>query len=146
MRTEIYEFGSENYEELRDIWEKSVRATHDFLEEKDILDIKEKIFTYFSYVDIFGMKNEEGKITGFIGLSEDKIEMLFVAPEYFGKSIGKKLVSFAVKDMGIYLVDVNEQNPKAFEFYKKIGAVIVSRDETDSEGNPFPILHLEFRA
>ena len=48
--------------------------------------------------------------------------------------------------MGIYLVDVNEQNPKAFEFYKKMGAVIVSRDETDSEGNPFPILHLEFRA
>lgn len=146
MRTEIYEFGSENYEELREIWEKSVRATHNFLEEKDILNIKEKIFTYFSYVEIFGMKNEEGKIAGFTGLSEDKIEMLFVDPEYFGKSIGKKLVSFAVKDMGIYLVDVNEQNPGAFEFYKKMGAVIVSRDETDSEGNPFPILHLEFRA
>ncbi len=144
MRIEIYEFGKENYAELRDIWEKSVRATHNFLTEKDILSIKEKIFTYFDYVEIFGMKNEEGKITGFIGVSDEKIEMLFVAPEYFGKSIGKNLLNFAKKDLQAKYVDVNEQNPGAFEFYKKMGAVLISRDEFDSEGNPFPILHLQF--
>lgn len=144
MRIEIYEFGKENYAELRDIWEKSVRATHNFLTEKDILSIKEKIFTYFDYVEIFGMKNEEGKITGFIGVSDEKIQMLFVAPEYFGKAIGKNLLNFAKKDLQAKYVDVNEQNPGAFEFYKKMGAVLISRDEFDSEGNPFPILHLEF--
>lgn len=144
MRIEIYEFDKENYKELRDVWEKSVRASHDFLKEDDIQKIKEKIFTYFEYVNIFGMKDEKGKITGFIGLSEEKIEMLFVLPEHFGEKIGKYLVNFAIKDMNIYYVDVNEQNPKAYEFYKKMGATLVSRDETDNEGNPFPVLHLRF--
>ncbi len=144
MRIEIFEFDRENYEELRDIWEKSVRATHNFLQEKDIQDIKEKIFEYFTYVNIFGMKNEKGNITGFIGTAEEKIEMLFVDPEYFGQKIGKNLVSFAVKDMKACFVDVNEQNTGAYEFYKKMGAVMISRDEFDSEGKQFPILHLKF--
>lgn len=144
MRTEIYEFDKEDYEELREVWEKSVRATHDFLQEKDIQNIKEKLFMYFEYVDIFGMKDEKGKITGFIGMSEDKIEMLFVSPEHFGETIGKRLVKFAVRDMKVSYVDVNEQNTGGYEFYKKLGASFVSRDKLDSDGNPFPIIHLKF--
>lgn len=144
MRIEIFEFDKENYEELRDVWEKSVRATHHFLQEKDIQNIKEKIFEYFACVDIFGMKNQKGDITGFIGIADGKIEMLFINPEYFGQKIGKNFVSFAVKDMQSFFVDVNEQNTGAYEFYKKMGAVVISRDEFDSEGNPFPILHLKF--
>lgn len=144
MRIEIFEFDKENYKELRNVWEKSVRATHHFLQEKDIQNIKEKIFDYFSCVDIFGMKNKKGNITGFIGIADGKIEMLFVDPEYFGQKIGKNLVSFAIKDMQSFFVDVNEQNTRAYEFYKKMGAVVISRDELDNEGNPFPILHLKF--
>lgn len=144
MRTEIYEFDRENYEELKNVWEKSVRATHDFLKEEDFNNIKEHICEYFSYVEIFGMKDEKGSIAGFIGLSENKIEMLFVAPEYFGKKIGKSLVSFAIKDMGALYVDVNEENKGAYEFYKKMGAKFTGKDEFDGEGKPYPILHLKF--
>jgi putative acetyltransferase len=42
-------------------------------------------------------------------------------------------------------VDVNEQNPDAITFYLKYGFKIISRSETDSEGNPYPILHLKLK-
>ena len=45
-----------------------------------------------------------------MGLSNDKIEMLFVDPNEQGKGYGKVLVNYAVKDRHIYLVDVNEDN------------------------------------
>ena len=40
-------------------------------------------------------------------------------------------------------VDVNEQNEKALQFYLHLGFQIIGRDETDSMGKPFPILHLQ---
>ena len=40
-------------------------------------------------------------------------------------------------------VDVNEQNEKALQFYLHLGFQVISRDETDSMGKPFPILHLQ---
>ena len=146
MENKIFEFGKENYEELRDVWEKSVRATHNFLSERDIENIKEKIYYYFENVKIFGMRDENEKIIGFIGISEDKIEMLFVDPKYFKKSIGSKLLKFIVEKMNIFLVDVNEQNKGALEFYKKMGFEVISRDEFDDMGNPFPILHLKLKS
>ena len=40
-------------------------------------------------------------------------------------------------------VDVNEQNEKALQFYLHLGFQVIGRDETDSMGKPFPILHLQ---
>lgn len=42
-------------------------------------------------------------------------------------------------------VDVNEQNPNATAFYLKHGFEMISRSKTDSEGNPYPILHLQLK-
>lgn len=54
------------------------------------------------------------------------------------------LIEFA-KKRGCRLVDVNEQNPDALSFYRKRGFSVISRDETDESGRPFPILHLELK-
>jgi putative acetyltransferase len=40
------------------------------------------------------------------------------------------------------ILDVNEQNPPAAGFYARQGFVVVGRSETDGEGRPFPLLHL----
>ena len=69
--------------------------------------------------------------------------MLFVDPEYFGKSLGKTLIKYAMENGDIDEVDVNEQNDKAFKFYLHMGFEVISRDELDSMGNPFPILHMK---
>ena len=68
--------------------------------------------------------------------------MLFVDSNSMGKGLGSKLLDFA-KSLGADSVDVNEQNPKALGFYQANGFHIVSRDEFDGDGRPYPILHLK---
>ena len=94
----------------------------------------------FLSVELFGVESAAG-LVAFIGFSGNKIEMLFVASAYQGSGIGSRLIAFA-KERGMRFVDVNEQNPDALDFYKKHGFKLVSRDECDDAGRPFPILHL----
>ena len=126
---------------LAGIWERSVRATHDFLTENDIESIRQALIPdYFPNVDIYGL-SVGGSIVGFIGLSGNKIEMLFIDADKMGFGYGSTLMAFAM-NRGATLVDVNEQNADALEFYKSKGFKIIRRDETDEAGRPFPILHL----
>lgn len=130
-----------DYAILAGIWERSVRATHDFLTENDIESIRQALIPdYFPNVDIYGL-SVGGSIVGFIGLSGNKIEMLFVDADKIGFGYGSALMTFAL-NRGATSVDVNEQNPAALEFYKSKGFKIIRRDETDEAGRPFPILHL----
>jgi hypothetical protein len=40
------------------------------------------------------------------------------------------------------VLDVNEQNPEATRFYEAMGFVVVDRSELDTQGQPFPLLHM----
>lgn len=132
-----------DFSEVADLWEASVRATHHFLKEEDIQFFKPLILNEFlSSVSLFGIRNQERKILGFIGTDANKIEMLFIHPDARGKGIGKRLLMYAIQVLQATEVDVNEQNPQAVGFYLHEGFVVASRSEIDSLGNPFPILHL----
>lgn len=125
------------------IWEAAVRATHHFLQESDIQLLKPLLETqYFPQVELFCARNDQGEISGFMGLAGKQVEMLFVAPEQHGRGIGKALMQHAVA-RGADTVDVNEQNPAALGFYQKLGFTIVDRSPLDGAGRPFPILHLQ---
>lgn len=132
---------------LIDIWERSVRATHKFLSNNDILYFRERILEqYFDLVDLYYLHLQEyDAIAGFLGLSEGKIEMLFIDPRHFRKGYGKLLVEFAIDEKNVTKVDVNEDNPEALKFYEKVGFKVVNRLEKDSEGKDFPILQMELR-
>lgn len=133
-----------DYPKLIEIWESSVRATHDFLPEGNICELKPLILNYyFDAVVIFCVK-KEGVLTSFIGVADGNIEMLFVDPVAFGQGVGKQLISHAIDQLGANKVDVNEQNPNAIGFYKKMGFVPVGRSETDGQGNPFPLIHMQY--
>lgn len=92
-------------------------------------------------VKLYCIRNE-GRIKGFLGLSDDKIEMLFIDPEFRGKGIGSQLLKFAIYDLGYSQVDVNEQNTEALAFYKRYGFEVVGRTEKDATGRDYPILNL----
>ena len=129
--------------ELVEVWEASVRSTHRFLTEKDIRFFKPLIRNkYIPVVELYTIRNGQNRIAAFMGLSDELIEMLFVHPEEQGKGYGKLLIEFVIHHKQIFKVDVNEQNEKATSFYLNRGFDIVGRDETDPNGNPFPILHL----
>ncbi len=83
-----------DYPALSDLWEASVRATHHFLPETEILALKPLILEhYFDAVTLHSARTEEGQITGFSGVYEGKLEMLFVAPEARGSGVGRLLVA-----------------------------------------------------
>lgn len=132
------------FPEVVDVWEASVRATHDFLKEEDIVYFKPLILhEYLKVVDLRCVKNDKQKIIGFLGVAEEKIEMLFIHPDARGKGIGKILVDYALQKMNVSKVDVNEQNKQAVGFYEHMGFKTIQRSELDSLGMPYPILHME---
>lgn len=133
-----------DYPELVEVWEASVRATHDFLKEEDIAFLRPLILEqYFDVVELRCVKDERGEILGFCGVAERKLEMLFVSPESRGRGIGSSLCNYAVKKLHVTDVDVNEQNPQAIGFYEHIGFRITGRSPVDGQGKPFPLLHMK---
>ena len=127
---------------LIDIWERSVRATHNFLPDAEIDNLKPLILNEYFHFVLLHKYVQHGQIVGFIGTSNDTIEMLFINPEFRGKGVGRVLTNFAVKDLKIKKVDVNEQNFQAIGFYEKLGFKVIGRSELDGQNKPYPILHL----
>ena len=91
-------------------------------------------------MDLYAI-DADGVYAGFIGLRENKIEMLFIDSKWQGRGFGTKLIEFARRN-GATLVDVNEQNVSALKFYQNQGFRIISRDDTDDAGRPYPILYM----
>lgn len=130
--------------ELLNVWEASASATHDFLTAEDIGAIKLEVQQAFDALkEITCVVSDDGCICGFMGIDGNKIEMLFIHPRHRACGLGKKLVAYGVEKFKISLVDVNEQNIQALEFYKHLGFRVIGRSELDSSGRPFPILHME---
>jgi putative acetyltransferase len=134
-----------DYPEIIDVWEQSVRATHHFLPEEYLQQIKTLLPSIFPAVPIFIAKTDN-KITGFLGVAEKKIEMLFIHPGSRGKGIGKQLTEFAIHELQANKVDVNEQNEQATGFYQRMGFVVTGREEKDGLGKPYPLLLMELRS
>lgn len=130
--------------ELVNVWERSVRATHHFLSENNILGYKPFVKEGLLGIEkLMCVEDEDGKAEAFMGVENKKIEMLFVDPESFGKGIGGALTNYAINTLGSEYVDANEQNENAVKFYEHMGFKVVSRSELDESGNPFPILNMK---
>lgn len=143
MRYTVSAVETTDYPEVVAVWEASVRATHDFLTEADIQFYKPLIMQeYLQAVTLFCVKDETAKILGFIGVAEQKVEMLFLDPAARGKGIGRDLIKYVIEQENVNAVDVNEQNTQAVGFYKHMGFSITGRSATDGMGKQFPILFM----
>lgn len=136
-----------DFAELTNVWEASVRATHDFLPDSYIELLRGLVLEqYLDTVMLICCKDPASKrITGFAGVAAGKVEMLFIHPDYRGLGIGKCLLMFAINELNAERLDVNEQNLQAVGFYLKQGFVAVGRCEKDGMGQPYPLLHLRYK-
>ncbi|GAA4450957.1 GNAT family N-acetyltransferase [Nibrella saemangeumensis] len=143
MQIEIHPYNETYREPIISVWEKSVRATHDFLTPDDIAFYKKLVseidFRAFSVYCLTSSQN----VLGFLGVLDNKIEMLFVDPAYIGQGLGRTLMLFALDNLHADKVDVNEENTKAIAFYTKFGFIPYERLEKDSEGKDHPILKMK---
>lgn len=130
---------------LVELWERSVRATHDFLSDADIAGLRPLVGEALagSGLDVWVLTDAADRPIGFLGLAGDDVAALFVDADARGRGVGRRLVEHAQALRGGALtVDVNEQNPAAVGFYKTLGFTVTGRSPLDGDGRPFPLLHM----
>lgn len=102
-----------DYPELVRVWEASVRATHTFLPDRYIVLLREHVLRkYLDAVMLVCCKDSRRRILGFAGVANGRVDMLFVAPDYRGQGVGRRLLRHAVSELNAERLDVNEQNPR----------------------------------
>ena len=141
---EITERTPELREKLLTVWESSVRATHLFLSDEAIKAIKTYVPQGLLAVPrLITAEEETGHPLGFLGISNKKVEMLFVAADHRGRGIGKALLRYGIETCGVNELAVNEENPRAKGFYEHMGFTVYKRTALDEQGNPYPLLYMK---
>lgn len=131
-------------ERLLDVWKSSVKATHLFLSEDEIENIKKYIPQALKEIPhLLIVENENQIPVGFMGIAEQHLEMLFISREERGKGFGKELLKYGIEKYAVNDLAVNEQNPLAKGFYEHMGFEVYKRTELDEQGNPYPLLYMK---
>lgn len=139
----IQKYSGQYKEQVLSVWERSVLATHGFLSQEDFQSIKEIVRKIdFNQFDVFCLIQDD-KVLGFLGVAGQKTEMLFLDPDYFGQGLGKVLMNYAINELSVDKVDVNEQNIKAVSFYQHLGFKTYERTDKDDLGKDYPLLRMK---
>ena len=78
--------------QLVEVWESSVRATHHFLSDAEVEQIKQYVPQALTEVAHLFVAQQGEQPVGFMGIEKDSLEMLFLAPQARGKGLGKQLL------------------------------------------------------
>lgn len=128
---------------LLTVWEDSVRATHHFLSDAEVRQIKEYVpLALQGVAHLVVAEDAEGRPVGFMGVEDGRLEMLFLSPAARGQGLGRRLLELGMAQYGVRELTVNEQNPQAVRFYTHMGFTTYRRTETDEQGGPYPILYM----
>ncbi len=145
--TGIFPIKIEDIPRSVEVWEASVRATHHFVCEEDILLFRGMVRDALAHMtELACVRDEQGQVAGFIAAADGKVEMLFLHPDARGQGAGRRLLEYAITTLGATEVDVNEQNEQAVGFYQRMGFLVVGRSELDGTGKPYPLLHMRLKA
>lgn len=129
--------------QLLEVWENSVKATHLFLSNEEIENIKKYVPQAISEIShLIIVENDNNIPIGFMGIENQKLEMLFITNNERGKGFGKQLINYGIENYNVNELAVNEQNLNSKKFYEHIGFKVYKRSELDEQGNPYPILYM----
>lgn len=129
---------------LTEVWEASVRATHHFLSDTEIERIKGYVPQALCGVKhLIAAEKASGGFAAFMGITDCRLEMLFLSPGERGRGLGRRLLEHGIRNYGIRELTVNKQNPQAAGFYRHLGFETYKRTELDEEGGPYPLLYMK---
>lgn len=129
-------------ERLVGVWERSVRATHTFLSEEEIAEIKPFVPQALAGVETLVVAEKNDVPVGFMSTQDGRLETLFLDPEVRGLGLGRRLLEYGIERLGVTELTVNEQNPQSVGFYEHMGFAAYRRTELDEEGRPYPLLYM----
>jgi GNAT superfamily N-acetyltransferase len=135
--------GEADFDELTDLWERSARSTHAFMDDDEFVELKPHIRDLLlPSMDVW-LAESADRVHGFVGARHEHVELLYVAPEAQGRGLGPALLSYVDGGAGPHSVEVYAGNTVGLGFYLSQGFVETRRNPTDAAGRPFPIIHLE---
>ena len=142
--TEVTDRTAVLVEQLLNVWESSVKATHLFLSDDEISNIRKYVPQALNSVPVLVVaEHENGDPIGFMGIAGQMLEMLFISNENRGQGIGTQFLQYGIENYSIHKLAVNEQNPLAKGFYEHMGFEVYKRTELDEQGNPYPLLYMK---
>ena len=128
---------------LLHIWLEASRVGHPFLGEEALQEQLPKLRdVYIPHADNW-VAVEGDTILGFIGLVDNHVGGLFVAPAAHRRRVGRLLLDHASERLGELTVEVYEQNRSACSFYGSCGFEPIGRKELDDEGRALPLLRMK---
>jgi putative acetyltransferase len=128
---------------LLHIWLDASRVGHSFLGEETLQEQLPKLRdVYIPHADNWVAASGDA-ILGFIGLVDNHVRGLFVAPAAHRRGVGRLLLDHASGRLGELTVEVYEQNRSACSFYRSCGFDLIGRKELDDEGRPLPLLRMK---
>lgn len=130
---------------LVDLWRRSVDATHHFLSAEDRKAIDDEVCGFLPQAPVTVAVDENDKPLGFMLIDGTHMEALFIDPDVRGSGIGRELLQYGLSSHGPLTTDVNMQNSQAVGFYQRMGFVETGRSEVDSQGRPYPLIHLRYQ-
>ena len=124
-------------QQLVDVWQRSVQATHLFLSVPEIAAIRTYVPQALCGVEhLIVAQDESGTPIGFMSVQENRL----LDPEARGQGLGARLLCLGMEQYSE--LTVNEQNPAAAGFYRHMGFAVYRRSELDEQGGPYPILYM----
>ena len=124
-------------QQLVEVWQRSVQATHLFLSAPEVAAIRTYVPQALCGVEhLIVAQDESGTPIGFMSVQENRL----LDPEARGQGLGARLLCLGMEQYSE--LTVNEQNPAAAGFYRHMGFAVYRRSELDEQGGPYPILYM----
>ena len=73
-------------------------------------------------------------VIGFIALTRNRVDQLFVSPPSQGQGVGKQLLAFAKSRAPAFTLSTPAENKRACKFYEREGLVLAGRDRHPRDG------------
>lgn len=85
------------------VWKNSVKETHLFLSKDEIENIEPYVFQELNSIKHLIIETDDnGDSIAFMGIEDNKLEMLFIAPDFREKGLGKKLLLYGIENYQVY--------------------------------------------
>ena len=126
----IRKFRKDDLNTVMKIWLDTNINAHDFVPKKYWLDNYEMVRDMLPQAEIYVYEDDiTHMIQGFIGLSEEYIEGIFVREEFQSVGIGKQLLNYVKQMKSSLSLSVYQKNTRAVSFYQREDFVVKSENK-----------------
>ena len=129
---------------VADIWLKTNLKAHFFIPEQYWISNYEFVKEMLPQAEVYVYEDDK-MIQGFIGVSDEYIEGIFVSDEMQSRGIGKMLLDYIKDKKDRLQLKVYQKNVRAMSFYQREGFTIQSESMDEFTGEKEYVMNWEFK-